>query len=57
MPRNSTDRFGSLQIALHWLMYWHRHVAEWGYWLPGIHAGAALFHHCIVKDNTLRRME
>lgn len=38
------------------LMHWHQQVAHWGYWLFGLHAGAALFHHFIVKDNTLRRM-
>jgi cytochrome b561 len=27
-----------------------------GYWLIGLHAAAALFHHYIVRDNTLRRM-
>ena len=27
-----------------------------GYWLIGLHAAAALFHHYRVRDNTLRRM-
>jgi cytochrome b561 len=27
-----------------------------GYWLIGLHAVAALFHHYILKDNTLLRM-
>ena len=27
-----------------------------GYFLIGLHAAAALFHHCVVRDNTLRRM-
>ena len=27
-----------------------------GYWLIGLHATAALFHHYVVKDNTLLRM-
>ena len=27
-----------------------------GYFLIGIHAAAALFHHYVVRDNTLRRM-
>jgi len=42
-------------------------VAEWakeiheaggtiGYFLVGLHAAAALFHHYVVRDNTLRRM-
>lgn len=42
-------------------------IAEWakevheaggtiGYFLVGLHAAAALFHHYVVRDNTLRRM-
>lgn len=42
-------------------------VAEWaeeiheaggtvGYVLVGLHAAAALFHHYVMRDNTLRRM-
>lgn len=27
-----------------------------GYWLIGLHAAAALFHHYIIKDKLLRRM-
>lgn len=27
-----------------------------GYWLVGLHAGAALLHHYVLKDATLRRM-
>lgn len=34
----------------------HETVATVGYFLIGLHAAAALFHHYIVKDNTLRRM-
>ena len=34
----------------------HETVATIGYFLVGLHAVAALFHHYIVKDNTLRRM-
>lgn len=34
----------------------HEAVASIGYFLIGLHALAALFHHYIVKDNTLRRM-
>ncbi|MBP7914861.1 MAG: cytochrome b [Vitreoscilla sp.] len=44
-----------------------RSVADWakelheaggtvGYFLIGLHAAAALFHHYVVRDNTLRRM-
>jgi len=35
-------------------------VHEWigvaGYWLIGLHALAALYHHYFIKDNTLKRM-
>ena len=34
----------------------HETVGELGYWLIGLHAAAALFHHYVVRDNTLRRM-
>ena len=34
----------------------HETVATVGYFLIAFHAVAALFHHYIVKDNTLRRM-
>lgn len=34
----------------------HETVATIGYFLVGLHAVAALFHHYIVKDDTLRRM-
>lgn len=34
----------------------HETVGEIGYYLIGLHALAALFHHYVVKDNTLRRM-
>lgn len=34
----------------------HETVASVGYYLIGFHAAAALFHHYIVKDDTLRRM-
>jgi cytochrome b561 len=27
-----------------------------GYWLIGLHAAAALFHHYVLRDDTLRRM-
>jgi cytochrome b561 len=27
-----------------------------GYYLIGLHTAAALFHHYLVRDNTLRRM-
>lgn len=34
----------------------HETVATIGYFVIGLHALAALFHHYILKDNTLRRM-
>ncbi|MEQ1547568.1 MAG: cytochrome b [Chakrabartia sp.] len=34
----------------------HETVGTVGYFLVGLHALAALFHHYIVKDDTLRRM-
>lgn len=35
---------------------WHELIGTLGYWLIGLHALAALIHHYILKDNTLRRM-
>ena len=35
---------------------WHETLATIGYFLIGGHAGAALFHHYVLKDATLRRM-
>jgi cytochrome b561 len=35
---------------------WHKTLAAFGYWLIGLHAAAALFHHYLVKDNALVRM-
>lgn len=34
----------------------HKLLGTIGYWLVGLHAAAALFHHHVVKDDTLRRM-
>jgi superoxide oxidase len=34
----------------------HETIAEIGYWLVGLHAAAALFHHYYLRDNTLLRM-
>ncbi|MFC3394456.1 cytochrome b561 [Brenneria rubrifaciens] len=38
------------------LMDWHETLAPLGYWLIGLHTVAALFHHYVLKDNTLLRM-
>ena len=34
----------------------HKTVGTIGYWLIGLHAAAALFHHYVQRDNTLTRM-
>lgn len=34
----------------------HTTVGAVGYWLIGLHAAAALFHHYVLRDTTLRRM-
>ena len=34
----------------------HETLATIGYFLIGLHAAAALFHHYVQRDNTLRRM-
>ena len=34
----------------------HETVGVIGYWLIGLHAAAAVFHHYVAKDDTLRRM-
>lgn len=34
----------------------HETAGSVGYWLIGLHAAAALFHHYLMKDDTLRRM-
>ena len=39
-----------------WLEELHEAGASAGYLLIGLHSGAALFHHVLLKDNTLRRM-
>jgi cytochrome b561 len=35
---------------------WHELGATLGYWLIGLHAVAGLYHHYVVRDNTLLRM-
>lgn len=34
----------------------HETVGTVGYWLIGLHAAAALLHHYVLRDETLRRM-
>lgn len=36
--------------------HWHVQIAQFGYWLIGFHAAAALLHHYVLRDNTLRLM-
>ena len=38
------------------LMAWHMDLAQLGYWLIAAHTLAALYHHVVKKDNTLRAM-
>jgi superoxide oxidase len=38
------------------LQGWHELGATIGYWLIGLHAVAGLYHHYVVRDNTLMRM-
>lgn len=35
---------------------WHKLIGTIGYWLIGLHAAAALLHHYLLRDNTVRRM-
>ena len=34
----------------------HEAVGEFGYWLIGLHAAAALVHHFVLKDGLMKRM-
>lgn len=38
------------------LINWHETLGQLGYWLIGLHALAAIFHHYFMHDDTLRRM-
>ncbi|MFT3930474.1 MAG: cytochrome b [Spongiibacteraceae bacterium] len=38
------------------IMELHENIAVVGYVLIGIHAAAALFHHYVMRDNTMQRM-
>lgn len=35
---------------------WHETLGELFYWVIGLHVAAALWHHFVRRDNTLRRM-
>ncbi len=39
-----------------WLKETHEVIGTAGYYLIGLHAAAALFHHYVMGDNTLRRI-
>ncbi|EJM30944.1 cytochrome b [Pseudomonas sp. GM25] len=36
--------------------HWHVLISTVGYWLIGLHALAGIYHHYVVRDNTLLRM-
>lgn len=38
------------------LIHWHENLANFGYWLIGLHALAAIAHHFLYHDDTLKRM-
>jgi cytochrome b561 len=35
---------------------WHERIAVAGYWLVGLHALAAIYHHHVRRDDALLRM-
>jgi len=43
-------------LLRHSLRHWHSLLANAGYALIGLHAGAALLHHYLLHDDTLRKM-
>ena len=47
---------GASESMADWTQELHEAGATVGYFLIGLHAAAALFHHYLVRDNTLRRM-
>jgi cytochrome b561 len=47
---------GESEAIAEWAEEIHETVATAGYFLVGLHAAAALFHHYVMRDNTLRRM-
>lgn len=52
MPTAATPNFDLAET----LIGWHETLAPLGYWLIAAHTAAALFHHYVMKDNTLLRM-
>jgi superoxide oxidase len=47
---------GESKSVADWAKELHETGGTIGYFLIGLHAAAALFHHHVVRDNTLRRM-
>lgn len=47
---------GQSERVAEWAEEMHEAGASFGYFLIGLHAAAALFHHYVVRDDTLRRM-
>lgn len=47
---------GESKSVADWAKEIHETGGTIGYFLIGLHAAAALFHHYVVRDNTLRRM-
>jgi superoxide oxidase len=47
---------GESREAAKWLKEIHEAGANAGYFLIGLHAAAALYHHYVARDNTLRLM-
>lgn len=47
---------GESKSVAGWFKELHESGGTIGYFLVGLHAAAALFHHYVVRDNTLRRM-
>jgi superoxide oxidase len=47
---------GASESVADWTQELHEGGGTVGYFLIGLHAAAALFHHYVVRDNTLRRM-
>ncbi len=47
---------GADKSLAHTLEDIHKTIGAIGYWLIGLHAAAALIHHYLLRDNTLRRI-
>jgi cytochrome b561 len=47
---------GESRKVAEWVKEIHEFIGTTGYFVIGLHAAAALFHHYFVRDNTLRRM-